>query len=290
MPQFVRSAKLFARGAIGLLPLPVSRRLLYRINYGSSLNLENPRSFNEKVNWRIVYDRRPVLPVLSSKVLSKDYVRSVCPEVRIPRTLWHGDRLEDLRTLDVHGQWVLKASHRSGDVIFGEGAPDVQQLRRATKGWLRRHGQLVGRQWAYSQVRPEYILEERIGAPNDVPADYKMFVFHGSVELIQVDRGRFGEQTRNLYTREWEPLPFTYTWRMGPVDPPPQNLLRMVEIAAKVGAQLDFVRVDLFNVEGEIFFGETTVYPAAGLSHWPRTLDESIGRHWHLPSRSSVSR
>jgi hypothetical protein len=279
-----RNLKLTARAAIMLLPLRYARRAIFWANYRRSLHLDAPRTFNEKVNWRIVNDRRAVLATFSSKVASKKWARDRCATLAVPRTLWHGTDLGKLATVEIPGPWVLKTSHRSGLVIFGDGPVDVESMTRATRGWLRRRLLREGRQWAYSRVTPEFILEERIGHTDEVPNDYKFFVFDGQVHLVQVDRGRFGQQVRNLYSPTWEELPYTYTWPAGPPIPPPATLPEMLHAASTLGEGIDFVRVDLFDVDGVVYFGELTVYPGGGLSHWPVELDEWLGQHWRLPT------
>lgn len=286
-----RAGKRFVEKAILKLPPPQARWLLFTLLYRRFPNFREPKAFNEKVNWRLAYDRRPLLVVASSKVASKDLVRRLAPEIMVPRTLWHGEDLDELRSVVTDRRWVLKASHRSGCILAGNPSElDPDRLKAKTQGWLdefefKRYGL-----WAYSLVRREYILEDRIEDLDDFPVDYKFFVFAGRIGMIQVDVGRFGNFHRNLYTADWTPLLYTYTHPAGPLTPPPPNFAAMCAMAGKIGADFDFVRVDLYNVDGRIHFGELTVYPAGGSSHWPRELDIEIGSYWTLPSLPDAER
>jgi hypothetical protein len=275
------------RGVVGL-PLPLSRRMLFLANYGYIPNLRNPRTFHEKLNWRIAYGRDPLLVVASSKVQSKQYAQEVAPGVGIPRTLWHGDDLHELQK-NLQDKWVLKASHRSGCTLFGDGPSiDATALAAATDGWLNEHEWKRHRLWAYKHVRRELILEERLPSLEDAPVDYKFFVFSGVVGMVQVDTGRFGSPRRHLYDADWTSLPFAYTHpRSEPCEPPPRYQ-GMCAAASRLGARFDFVRVDLYNIYGDTYFGELTAYPAGGLSHWPRELDEYLGQFWRLPQDATV--
>lgn len=273
------------RRAVVRLPLRLSRYLLLLQEYRRIPRIAKPRTFNEKVNHRIVYDRREILRIASSKVDSKAYVEQLGTGVYVPRTYWVGTDIDELAGLRVATQWVLKASHRSGRLIHGNPGPiDPRQLELDVAEWLADAEYAGNRLWGYREVRKELILEERVGAPESFPDDLKFFVFDGRVEMIQVDHARGVNHTRNLYTATWQALDWVYTWPRGPVEEPPENLAQLLEIAKELGAGFDFVRVDLYNVDGQPVFGELTVYPGAGLSPWPPALDFALGDKWILPS------
>lgn len=274
------------------LPKGFGRRLIFANKYRRLLSFSNPVSFNEKVQWRIRFDRREILGIASSKVASKKYVLSKDSRVLVPRTLWHGDNLDDIVGLPIDGAWVLKASHRAGCIIFGDGEPDVDTLKRQTMGWLSDAEWRRGRLWGYSQARKEFILERRL--PKSVggisPDDYKFFVFDGCVKLVQVDHGRHVSPTRVLYDRDWKARSEVYTVPRGvPCPPHPAVGSLAVSIAESVGRGLDFVRVDLYLIGDQVYFGELTMYPAGGFSNWPRHLDMEVGACWRLPVMSDPS-
>lgn len=278
------AGKDLVRRAIFRMPPAEARWLMFAAVHRRLPHLTNPKTFNEKINWRVVFDRNPLLVAASSKVESKALAKRWAPEVRVPRTLWHGDDLDELAQVRTERRWVLKASHQSGCVLTGgPDELDPERLKAQTRGWLDETEFKDYALWSYSQVRREYVLEDWVDDLADFPTDYKFFVFAGNIAMIQVDVGRFGALRRTLYTADWTPLPYTYTHPRGPEDPPPPNFQAMCAAARDLGAHFDFIRVDLYNVDGRIYFGELTAYPAGGMSHWPHELDAMIGGYWQLP-------
>jgi hypothetical protein len=106
--------------------------------------------------------------------------------------------------------------------------------------------------------------------------------------LVQVDTGRFGDHRRRLYTPDWTPVDVVEDVAPGPVTPPPASLPRMLEIASALGAAFDFIRVDLYDVAGEVWFSELTPYPGGGLDRFDPALDELLGSWWQLPPHSAL--
>lgn len=270
------------------IPVPVLRHGFHLTMIGSPGNFRRPRTFNEKVNWRILYDRRDRIVAACDKLRMKEMARAAYPgaDLRIPETYWYGADLREAPDLAALPPWVLKPNHSSGHVLFGPDAgTDVDTLLRRTRDWWTRTPLELG-EWGYSQARPLLLVEERIPTADGLPpADYKFFVFDGRVELIQVNRGRFGKQTATFLDTAWNRLPVR--WRIFPVadEPRPAELEKMLEIAAILGTGWDFIRVDLYAVDGAVWFGEYTPYPGGGLLRYkPRRFDKEQGLHWELPT------
>jgi hypothetical protein len=166
---------------------------------------------------------------------------------------------------------------------------DRAQLARVAAGWLPQlYGQGPNREWAYSRVPRRIIVEERLSrADGGIPADYKLFVFHGRCAYIQVDIDRFAERSHDFFDRDWNHLALRggLPWA-DPTPPPPPHLAEMIDIAERLGAGTDFVRVDLYDVDGHVVFGELTSYPAGGDNPFdPEEWDEIFGRQWTVPRR-----
>jgi hypothetical protein len=176
-------------------------------------------------------------------------------------------------------------------VYFGEGEPQIAQLEKRTTGWLRaKESDNLG-EWAYSRARPLFLVEELIGTPGSPPTDYKFFVFEGDVAAIQVDVARHSFHQRRLYLPDWSPLDVrSGVYTLPPVQPPPEGLERMLAIAAELGSEFDFIRVDLYSVSGGIYFGEFTPYPGSGLERFvPEWFDRDLlGSRWTLPDLAAV--
>lgn len=268
------------------LPLTMRRSLIYLRAYKRLPDLRSPSLFSEKINWRIVHDRRESIAFTCDKVKMKEYAESKSSSVLVPKTIWHGRNLDELDSLDITVPWILKPNHSSGQVILGGNtAIDVNALKAKTKSWLKDFNFSVLGEWAYSQASKEYVLEEMIGDGETPLPDYKFYVFDGKVRLIHVDISRFGSPTRRMYTPDWEALDYHNSIPLGPTEERPDNLDEMIEIASIIGDGYDFMRVDLYRDNGKIWFGEMTPYPAGGAKPYrPKDLDQILGGYWELPA------
>jgi hypothetical protein len=277
------------RAVLRRLPDRPKRALLFREAHGTWPHGRSPRTFTEKVNWRVVNDRRPLIGRLGDKLAMRDHARQVCPGLRVPELLWAGTDLRALAAAPLPEHWVLKPNHGTMRVHLGTGRPDVERLRRITAGWLDEPLYPDRGEWAYSRARRLLLVEELLGPPGQPPVDHKFLAFGGRVHVVQVDSGRHdGTHRRRLYSRDWEPLSVVESVPAGPVTPPPASLPVMVATAEALGGGFDFVRVDLYDVDGTVVFGELTPYPGGGLDPFDPGLDRELGAAWVLPSRREV--
>ena len=277
--------------AIDKLPVEARRRALFVLAHGRIPHFRDPVTFNDKVNWRILNDRRPLLEWTCDKLAMKEHARGVLG-LHVPRTLWAGTELQELTSVTLPDHWILKPNHRSGLVYFGRGQPDIEQLSVVTAPWLRpAEAEDLG-EWAYSKARPMLLAEEVIGTPGSPPPDYKFFVFEGNVAAIQVDVGRHSIHQRRLYLPDWSPLEVQYGGHaLPPLEPPPVGLDRMLTAAAALGSGWDFIRIDLYNIGERVYFGEFTPYPCGGLDRIiPPSFDTKLGARWKLPEQSRQRR
>ena len=247
-------------------------------------HFRKPVTFNDKVNWRILNDRRPLLEWTCDKLAMKERACDV-QDLNVPRTFWAGTDLKELAASGLPEHWILKPNHRSGHVYFGQGRPDIKQLSEVTAAWLRPvEAQDLG-EWAYSKARPMLLAEEVIGTPGSPPPDYKFFVFEGDIAAIQVDVGRHSVHQRRLYLPDWSPLNVQYGMHaLPPPEMRPAGLHRMLAAAAELGSEFDFIRIDLYDIDGKVYFGEFTPYPCSGFDRFiPVSFDTELGARWKLP-------
>jgi hypothetical protein len=273
------------------LPTSLSRRALFFYRHHRLPRVRNPVTFNEKINWRILKDRREILAWTCDKLAMKDYASklegAMDRGLRIPQTLWSGTDIRELAEVELPDRWVLKPNHRSGLVYFGRGEADTAMLQGLVQSWLPPAEAVELHEWAYLKARPLLIAEELIGAPDSFPADYKFFVFAGEVAAIEVHTDRFTDHSYRWYLPDWTPLSVTCGkgFQLAPVDlMPPGNFAKMTAVAAELGRSFDFMRVDLYSVDGEVYFGELTPYPSSGLECFePVSFDSELGTKWKLP-------
>lgn len=249
--------------------------------HGYVPDLENPRTFSELVQWRKLHERDPRFPLLADKVKVKEIVaRQLGPEWIIP-TLWHGTQIPEAPEWPL--PFVLKSSHGCNQCIFiRSDAENWARVRRKANGWLgRRYGAILD-EWLYGELEPRLLVEPFVGACGIFPRDYKIFVFGGRAEFIQVDIDREHDHRRAIFDRSWCRLPVELLVKpeRGEVLPP-SSLSLMIEAAEALGRDFEFVRVDLYEVDGRPLFGEMTFYPGSGLAPFrPRGFDAYFGDYW----------
>ncbi|MCV7417435.1 hypothetical protein H7K36_19180 [Mycolicibacterium litorale] len=257
-------------------------------------------------------DHRPLVVTFADKAAVRDHVAAVVGSQYLPHAHAVVGDPSDLYDVNLPHAYVVKPTHGSGAaIVVSESAPSAarlptepgnwsyqhvrpefasrQDVVRIAQGWVAQlYGQGPNREWVYGQMPRQVIVEELLaGADGAIPTDYKFFVFHGHCAYVQVDAGRFDRRTQDFFRPDWEHVPL----RGGPTwaDPEPEKparLREMIEVAERLGADTDFVRVDLYSVDGRIVFGELTSFPAGGDSHFdPEYFNAEFGRHWTVPRR-----
>jgi hypothetical protein len=263
---------------------------LYFAKLGAWPDLERPRGFNEKILVKMLHDRRPMLTLFSDKLRLRDYVRRVAPALNLPALYWWSERAETLPFDALANAFVLKANHGSGwnCLVEDKSAFRRAYLVRLGKRWLRSDFTIVGREWAYRDIRRALYAEEllRSEGHHTLP-DYKLFVFRGRVKLIQVDRDRFTRHTQVLYDEHWNLVPGTVAAQQGSPIEAPASLARMMEAAEALSSGVDFLRADFYDIGGSVYFGELTSSPNKGLSPFrPASLDRLLGSWLELDDYS----
>ncbi|MCU1495352.1 MAG: hypothetical protein JWO62_3116 [Acidimicrobiaceae bacterium] len=248
--------------------------------------LKHPRTLTEKVNWRILNDRRRCISWTCDKLAMKAAAAS-CAHARVPRTHWYGVDLKELLDVDLPERWVLKPNNASGLVLPMSGPVSEEQVTRLielTRGWLSPSTYNHLCEWAYEMARPMFLVEELVG-DHLGPTDYKFFVFEGVPRFIQIDTRRFENHHSTYYDVEWTRL--AVATKAFPAEADlmrPPGLEKMLRAASDLGRGFDFMRVDLYYTGNEVWFGEFTPYPGSGLIAFvPRTFDRQWGDLWQLP-------
>jgi TupA-like ATPgrasp len=267
------------------LPSPVRRAWRFRQAHDRLPPLLRPSTFNEKLNWRICWDRRELLSRTCDKLAMKEHARQVAADLlRIPETYWFGSDVAGLRDVDLPSSWVLKPNHSCRRVLVAHGPADAVGLGTRTAGWVEERYWRQSEEWAYRRGRPGLLVEEFIGVPGHTPTDLKVLVFDGTPRVIGVHTDRRDRHRVRLYTPEWEALPWTWGYPSGPHAQPPERLAEMLKAASALAAGYDMLRVDFYEHDGVLWFGELTPYPGAGLSRLEPDLDHVLGDWWTLPA------
>ncbi len=267
-------------------------KLRFRKKLGCKLDLINPASFNQKLVWKKLYDRNPLLPVTSDKYAVRFFVKDVfgteeAEKILIP-LLYMTDQPENIPFDELPEEYVIKANHGYGAkaciFVKDDAPPDKGNIIRVSKKWLGSSYGALAHEWAYQSIKRKVIIEKLVKDENgNLPKDYKFFIFHGKCRLIQVDHNRFSKHVRTLYSPDWKPLEISYSYPRGQEEPVPSKIDRMIYLSEKLSKHFDFVRVDLYIIEDRIYFGELTHYPESGLGRFsPDSFDFELGKYWKL--------
>lgn len=260
-------------------------------NRGYKLDLKNPVSFSEKVVWKKLYDRNPLLTLTADKYSVRSYVKRVLGEnegnkILIP-LLFVSENPENIPFDKLPAKYIIKTNHSSGWNIVVNGVDvNPESIILLCRKWLKQCYGLNKNEWAYKNIKRKLLIEELLLDENgDIPKDYKFFVFHGVCTKIMVFSNRNSTQGKSVVTYDcnWNKLQASASHHHIHDIEKPKTLNKMINVAEKLGKDFDFVRVDLYTVKERVFFGELTHYPMSG-NNLPATQEKDIdsGKHWNL--------
>lgn len=267
-------------------------RLRYYVVFHKRLDLKNPRAFTEKIQWLKLYFLKTEFTNMVDKCSAKEIVKEKVGEDYVIPTIGFWERFEDIDFAHLPNKFVLKTSHGGGGsgiiICRDKKYFDKIKAKRILEKSMKTDIYKVLREWPYKNVRKGIIAEALVEQSDGQGLlDYKFFCFNGKVKFFKVDFGRFTSHRANYYTREKKLLPWIES--NFPPDPQinhhfPENFDEMIAIAEKLSDNLPFLRVDLYNVNGKILFGEMTFYPASGMEEFkPNGVDVEIGDMLTLP-------
>ncbi len=254
-----------------LLPDALYLRLMFRLKMGYRLDLKNPRTFNEKLQWLKLHDRNPDYTRLVDKIAVKEYVAGVLGEEVIIPTLGVWEHFDDIDFDTLPEQFVLKTNHSGGStgvaICSDRASFDFATARRMLEASLRRNTYTTTKEWPYKGVRPRILAEKYMGDTSAELVEYKFWCFDGRVADVFICEGRFSAEGVffNHYDRDWKRLYFSQD---GPcndvVRPRPKLFDRMLEYAERLAAGYPHVRIDLYSDEAGVYFGEITFFDSSG--------------------------
>jgi len=254
-----------------------------------ALNLNNPKTFSEKIQWLKLYDSTPIKARLADKYLVRDYVREKIGEEYLITLLGAWDRFEEIDFGLLPDKFVLKANHGSAYnlIVSDKSLLNIEEAGKNIKQWLvENYAFKNGLELHYKDIAPKIIAEEYIENNNDEIYDYKVFCFDGQAKYIQYLIGRSLDLRMAFYDREWNLMPFISNYaRIEQEIGKPNNLEQMLTLAEKLAQGFAYVRVDFYRLNnGELKFGELTFTPASGIFQWdPPEYDEILGNMLNLP-------
>ncbi len=259
----------------------------YRHDFGYFPNVFTPTTFNEKIQARKLFDRRPLFALWADKMAVRDWVAKIAGPGVLPKLHYVTRDASTIPFDALPNRYVVKGSHGSGwvRIVRGESSVDRNELRAECEHWLSLNYADVNHERIYREIEPRIMVEEFLeNDAGDVPEDFKFYTFAGNVRVIQVDLGRFGTHRRNLYDRNWSRLRVQLTVPNYPGEVKrPSTLDDMIRLAETLSGGIDFVRVDLYQTAHGIRFGEMTSSSGNGLNRFsPVEFDRLMGAYWKV--------
>lgn len=266
-------------------------KLRYRLVFGKELDLENPKTFNEKLQWLKIHDRKPQYTQMVDKYEAKRYVAERIGEQYIIPTLGVWDKFEDIDFDKLPEQFVLKCTHDSGGIVIckDKATFDIKKAKRIMNAALKQNFYVWSREWPYKNV-PRRIIAERYmeDAETGELRDYKFFCFGGEAKLLFIasERQTGGDQTKfDFFDMEFNHID---VWNGHPnaaqLPAKPRNFEEMRTLAEKLSAGIPHLRVDFYEANGEVYFGELTFCHWSGMKPFkPHKWDEIMGSYIKLP-------
>lgn len=279
------------RKMLNWLPDKVFLEAAFRARFGRKLNLNNPETFNEKLQWLKLYNRKPEYTKMVDKYLVRDYVKEKIGEEYLIPLLGVWDDPEKIDFNELPMQFVLKCNHNSGlgmCICKDKNSLDINKVKEELKKGINQNYYLTSREWPYKDV-PRRIIAEKymVDESGYELKDYKFYCFDGKVKLVMINSDRMSsEKTKaNYFDENYQPLDFVWGYENAEIPPQkPEKLEEMKYLAEKLSEGITHVRIDFYQTPSGIYFGEITFFDGSGFDAIePIEWDYKIGSWLKLP-------
>lgn len=263
-------------------------RYYKKLTGGKAPDLDNPVLFSEKLQWYKINHRDPLMERVANKYTVRGYLEEVGYGHLLNDIYGIYTDVDDIDFDKLPDQFVIKGTHGSGFniIVKDKSMLNRRQARLMMKSWLRQHIAWSGREWVYEKMPRHIIVEKYLEDETGELRDYKFYCFNGKPAFMQLEVGRATDHnTRNFYDMDWKLMPFGKSLPHNPDlnVPVPVMFDEMKKIAEDLCQPFQYVRVDLYQVGGKIYFGELTFYPAGGAPDFiPSHYDAEVGKMWTL--------
>ena len=280
------------KGILNWVPDDIYLRGCFRAMMGYPLDLKNPLTFNEKIQWLKLHDRKPEYTQMVDKYAVRDYIAKTIGEEYLIPLLGVWDTFDEIDFDQLPDQFVLKCNHDSGTVVICKDKKtfDVDAARKKINARINYNYYNLWREWPYKNVKPKIIAEKFMSqAGSRDLVDYKILCFNGKAKCEFTCTNRRADTGLNVtfFDLDWHRLPFERHYHVDPnkIDKPGQ-LSKMISLSEKLAIALDtiFVRIDYYEINNQLYFGEFTLYPGSGFEEFtPFDWDKKMGEWIELP-------
>lgn len=265
-------------------------KVAFRIRVGYWPNFNHPSTYNEKLQWLKLYDKHTEYTRMVDKVAAKDYVADIIGSKYIVPSIGVWNTVDEIDWSSLPNQFVIKAAHDSGGVVVckDKSRLDIEEAKYTLRGAGKKDYTRYNKEYPYYKVPHRFIAEQYLEDESGFELkDYKFFCFDGQPKFLFVATGRQQHDTRfDFYDIDFHHLPVLNGHPNADVWPEkPKNFTEMLEVAAKLSNHIPHVRVDLYNINGRIYFGELTFFHYSGMTPFiPKEWDYEFGKYLTLPN------
>ncbi|WP_043706743.1 ATP-grasp fold amidoligase family protein [Tenacibaculum ovolyticum] len=257
-------------------------KLKYFIKFKRRLNLIEPRTFNEKLQWLKINDRTELHTKCADKFLVREYIKKQIGEKYLVPLIFSTKNVKEISPEKLPDfPFIIKTNHDSGTyfIVRNKSEVDWVKVRKKLKKALSLNYYYQGREWQYKNITPCIIVEKLLYTDNGkVPQDLKFHCFNGGVKFIQVDIDRETNHRRSLFDKDWNLLDFGLHYPRGNVVEKPKRINDLIELVEKLSENFHFVRIDFYELDSMIYFGEITFHPGSGFEKFdPKNKDLEYG-------------
>ena len=278
--------KTIIKKILRILPDKIYLKIKYYIRFKKKLNLHTPETYNEKIQWLKLYDRKKIYTTMVDKYEVKNYVANIIGEEYIIPTIGVFNKFDEINFDSLPNQFVIKCTHDSCGLIIVKNKKelDIKKARKKINKCLKNNYFFGGREWPYKNVKPRIIIEPYLEEKKyGELRDYKFFTFSGKVKFMFIASNRQGNGDTyfDFYDEKFNHLDIINGHSNNPTPPEkPLNFNKMIELAEKLSKNIKHVRIDFYEVDGKIYFGEMTFYHWSGFVPFsPEKWDKIIGSY-----------
>ncbi len=280
---------LSSKGLLSFLSDRQYIKLIYRTKFHKRIDLENPKTYNEKLQWIKLHDHQPIYKKMVDKYEVKSLVAGMIGNQYIIPTYGVWDRFDDIDFSLLPDQFVLKCTHDSNGLIIckDKSKLDLKTARKKISRCLKTDYYKLGREWPYKGIPRRIIAEKYMVDESAVELkDYKVMCFNGEPKLIELHTGRFTDhQTQDFYDTDWNRTTISQSgidnYQINPITyPRPSTLEEMIELSRVLSKGIPHVRVDWYSVNGKLYFGELTFFDGSGLDPYDDPNDDLMLGSW----------
>jgi hypothetical protein len=267
---------------------------LFKKYQGYELDLKKPVTLNEKLQWLKLNDRKEIYTKMADKYAARDFIRDRFGENYLIPLLYKTDNYKDLIPENLpEAPFVIKTNHGFGNstIIRNKSQIKWQEVLMDYKRWMKNNYYYFEREWQYKNIKPLIIIEKLLlDKEGNLPNDYKLNFIEGQLEFIYVSVDREGSNKRNIYTKDWKPINFTWARKgknlsslRGEEIVPPPTIDKMIAFGTEFAKLSKYLRVDFYDVDGKLYFGELTHCHGGGFDQMrPFSFDQALGRKINL--------